>query len=108
MTITQELSRRSTKQVAEGAAPSAPAGIDLTPLLTALHTAAGSNGTGTISGNSLFRAFGEQGMELPPRDARRLLAVLRLQEADEGPAEQAAEDEAVGQTMSRCHGPPAP
>jgi hypothetical protein len=94
----------ATDQVTEGGAPSAPAGVDLTLLLTALNTAAGPEGTGTLSGNSLSCAFAEQGMELPPRDARRLLAVLRPHQDDAAPAEQAAEASPMGQPNG--HRPP--
>ena len=75
-------------QLATGGAPAAPLGVTLMPLLVALQAATDPDGIGTLSGNSLSRAFAEQGIELSARDARRLLSVLRPQEREEALAEQ--------------------
>jgi len=53
-------------------------GVNLGPLLTALESA---SATGEVTGGTLSRALAAQGHEISERDARRILAVMRDQDA---------------------------
>jgi hypothetical protein len=77
-----------------GAPPALPAGdIDLSILLESISEASDS---GSLSGKTLSEALGKRGVEITPRDARRLLAVMRPKDEEEAkPSAEDAETKAI-------------